>query len=264
VSCILVRLWLRHSALDIDQRHRMRQFVNSGGLLIVLFLIAIIWASVLQGVGFALAAFAVAFVLSFKEIITSLLGWFHRTITQSFHIGDRIEVDDYRGDVVAVGFLSTTLLEVNKVRGQSTGRLLAVPNHLLLSKPVVNMTRSGGYRWVEVSIKPRKGDPLKDHEQALLDAAAPLYQEFGETIRKCIQELQEDLALKTEELEPKVYLAQEEKELRLALRMAVPPRRYREAIDQVLRKYYERYPPNANASDTATEKNEETEKGEEG
>ena len=135
-----------------------------------------------------------------------------------------------------------------------------MPNHLLLSKPVVNMTRSGGFRWVEVSVKPGKGDPLKDHEQALLDAAAPLYKEFEETIRQSIQDLQEELALKTERLEPKVYLAQEEKELRLALRLAVPPRRYREAIDQVLRKYYERYPPNASTSESETKEETDAEK----
>jgi small-conductance mechanosensitive channel len=59
-------------------------------------------------------------------------------------LGDRIRIANVKGDVRRVGLLHTTLEEVGedeKLGGELTGRLLHVPNMLVLDQPVLNYSK---------------------------------------------------------------------------------------------------------------------------
>lgn len=88
----------------------------------------------------SLIAFAVAFVVAIKELFMCLSGSVLKTSSGAFRVGDRIQVRDFRGDVIDQTLLSTTLLEVGpgKLTHQRTGRKLVLPKSLFISDPVTN------------------------------------------------------------------------------------------------------------------------------
>ena len=53
--------------------------------------------------------FAITFAL--QQPLLSLVGWLYIVSKRPYGVGDRVEIGDSRGDVIEVGFLTTTLWE---------------------------------------------------------------------------------------------------------------------------------------------------------
>jgi len=121
----------------LDQRRRWMYQARLVSLAILVLGLIIIWASEIRTLALSLAALAVAIVIGLKELVTCLLGAFVKASNQSFRIGDRISIGNYRGDVMESNLLATTLIEVGS--GQElTGRSIVIPNSLFLGEPVTN------------------------------------------------------------------------------------------------------------------------------
>ena len=82
--------------------------------------------------------------LALQKYTASFLAYFAITFSGIYSIGDRIRIDKVKGDVRRVGLLHTILEEVGedeKLGGELTGRLLHVPNMLVLDQPVLNYSK---------------------------------------------------------------------------------------------------------------------------
>jgi small-conductance mechanosensitive channel len=82
--------------------------------------------------------------LALQKYTASFLAYFAITFSGIYGIGDRIRIDKVKGDVRRVGLLHTILEEVGedeKLGGELTGRLLHVPNMLVLDQPVLNYSK---------------------------------------------------------------------------------------------------------------------------
>jgi small-conductance mechanosensitive channel len=118
--------------------------------------------------------------LALQKYTASFLAYFAITFSGIYGIGDRIRIDNVKGDVRKVGLLHTTLEEVGedeKLGGELTGRLLHLPNMLVLDKPVLNYSKdysvhskaiSSDYMFDEVRI-PLTTDSNVDKASRLLE-----------------------------------------------------------------------------------------------
>lgn len=127
----------RWNIRSLDQRRRWVSQARFVTLSILILGLIIIWASEIRTLALSLAALAVAIVIGFKELLSGLLGSLLKTSSQSFRLGDRITVGEYRGDVMDTRLLTTSLLEVDSSE-EFTGRALVIPNSLFLSEVVKN------------------------------------------------------------------------------------------------------------------------------
>jgi small-conductance mechanosensitive channel len=86
--------------------------------------------------------------------ISSFIGWLYILIRQPFHVGDRIQIDTFRGDVVEVNYLDTTLWEFSGdylTNDLPSGRLIRFPNSLVLESAVFNYSwEKFPYIWNEI------------------------------------------------------------------------------------------------------------------
>ncbi|MGV3629746.1 MAG: mechanosensitive ion channel family protein [Bacteroidota bacterium] len=85
----------------------------------------------------------ISLILGFalQNPISSFIGWLYILIRQPYHVGDRIQIDLYRGDVVEVNYLDTTLWEFSGdylTNDLPSGRLIRFPNSLVLQSAVLN------------------------------------------------------------------------------------------------------------------------------
>lgn len=128
------------------QRRWLVQTRNAFILLLLLGLL-FIWGEALRTFALSVVAIAVAFVVATKELIVCVTGSIIKTGAGSFNIGDRIQVKDFRGDVIDQNILATTILEVGpgKLTHQRTGRMTVIPNSLFVSEPVINESYTHDY-----------------------------------------------------------------------------------------------------------------------
>jgi small-conductance mechanosensitive channel len=87
--------------------------------------------------------------------ISSLIGWIYIIIRTPFHVGDRIQIEEFTGDVVEISYLDTTLWEFGGdylTNDLPSGRLIRFPNSLVLQYAVYNYSwNKFPYIWNEVS-----------------------------------------------------------------------------------------------------------------
>lgn len=87
---------------------------------------------------------ALGLALALQKYTASFFGYFVITFSRIYDLGDRIRIGNIKGDVRRVGLLHTTLEEVGedeKLGGEVTGRLLHVPNLIILDQPVLNYSK---------------------------------------------------------------------------------------------------------------------------
>ncbi len=130
------------SRMANDQKRRFIGSLRMFSIFILATSILVLWSSELYQFTLSIAALAAAFAIAGKEVFLCFGGSFYKAFARPFSVGDRIEINDIRGDVVDVGIMSTQLLEVGPkdYTQQLTGRTITIPNSLFLTQKVFNET----------------------------------------------------------------------------------------------------------------------------
>lgn len=160
--------------------------VRWAALLLLLLGLVVIWATELRTLAFSVVAIAAAIVIATKELIMCISGSFVRATSRSFSLGDRIELDGVRGDVVGIGPMTTTVLEVGPGH-RRTGRSVVLPNSLLLTKSVVNETFTDDFVLHVITLPLAADADWHNAEQRLLEAAHRACAPFLEEAREHMQ-----------------------------------------------------------------------------
>lgn len=120
--------------LSKAQRARLFYARSVCGTLLVLGLGAI-WMTQIQALLFSLTAVLVALVIATKELIQCASGSLLRTAGGLFRIGDWVEVEGVRGEIIEHNLMTTTMREMEHgAFGYGfTGRMLVLPNSHLFT-----------------------------------------------------------------------------------------------------------------------------------
>lgn len=110
------------------------------GILIVIVVVSFLFENWYAA---ALSLGLISLILGFalQVPISSFIGWLYLIFRSPYRVGDRIEIDQFTGDVVEVSYLDTTLSEFggNYLSNDlPSGRLIRFPNSLVLSSAVFN------------------------------------------------------------------------------------------------------------------------------
>jgi small-conductance mechanosensitive channel len=87
---------------------------------------------------------AIGLALALQKYVASYFGYFVIVFSNMVHIGDRIRIGNFKGDVRHIGIFYLTLDEVGedeKLGGELTGKILRIPNLVLLDQPLLNFSK---------------------------------------------------------------------------------------------------------------------------
>ena len=101
-------------------------------------------------------------VIALQDVATSIFGWCVIMSGGKFTIGDRLEIDGAKGDVLDIQLMRTTLVEVNNWLGvdQPTGRVFIVPNNFVFKSRVFNYSHGHPYTWGVVDVTVTYATPV--------------------------------------------------------------------------------------------------------
>jgi len=131
---------------------RTFNFLRYGIWIVFIFLAASI---VFEDVGalltsFGLIGFGVTFAL--QKPILNFVGWVNINLNRSFKIGDRIKVGNYIGDVAEIRMMHTVINSLVEGADQYSGKMVSIPNELLLVEPVENYTKDDNFVKQELKV----------------------------------------------------------------------------------------------------------------
>lgn len=189
---------------------RRKWIVQSRNGLILLLLVGLvmIWGEELRTLALSIVAIAVAFVVATKELILCFTGSLLKSGARSFQIGDRIQVKDFRGDVIDQNLLATTILEVGpgRLTHQRTGRMTVIPNALFVSEPVINETYTHDYIIHVFTVPFKREDDWRAAQQALLASANKHCQPYLDKARRHMRRLTEHRGIDVPAVDPRVSI----------------------------------------------------------
>lgn len=224
VSHSLMARFIRRSIESVELRRKW--LVQSRNGLILLFLIGfvMIWGEELRTLALSIVAIAVAFVVATKELILCVTGSLLKTGARSFDIGDRIQVKDFRGDVIDQNLLATTILEVGpgKLTHQRTGRMTVLPNAMFVSEAVINETFTHDYVLHVLVVPFKREDNWQAAQEVFLEVASRHCEPFLESARRHMSRFSRQRGLSVPAVEPRVTLqVPAAGEIHLVVRFAV-------------------------------------------
>lgn len=234
--------------MPAEQRRRWMVQARNGAMLVLVLALVLIWAEELRAVALSLVMVAAAAVLALKELIMCLTGGLVRARGRAFDIGDRIQVGDWRGDVIDQAWLTTRLMEVGpgRLTHQRTGRMVTLPNSLFLSQPVTNESAGGDYLLHAFPVPLAPGADLAAAEALLLELANAQCAGYLEKARRRLQKVARAEGLEPMQVEPRIRLQLPEADRPvLVVRMPVTARDRGSAEQAVLRGFLAAFPPAA-------------------
>nr|WP_314444021.1 mechanosensitive ion channel family protein [uncultured Sphingomonas sp.] len=230
-----------------------RQAVGLAAGAIVVLGIVSIWfddpARLTTGLGLVTAG--VAFAL--QRVITAVAGYFVILRGKTFNVGDRIVMGGVRGDVIALSFMQTKILEmgqpppVNSAEPamwvhsrQFTGRIVTVSNDKIFDEPIYNYTYHFPYVWEEIRLPVSYRDDRAAAETILLEAAQGHAVQQQDIDQHHLAQLERRYGIHIGDVAPKVYWRLTDNWLELAVRFLSPDHGTREIKDAMSREILER------------------------
>ena len=183
-----------------------------------------------------------------QKVVTAVAGYLVILRGKTFTIGDRITMGGVRGDVIRLGFIQTTIMEMGqppaeqsaepamwvKAR-QYTGRIVTVSNDKVFDTPVYNYTREFPFIWEEMSLPVSYKDDRAAAERILLDAARGHCVDMGDIAEEDLREMERRFGMKRADLGPRVYWRLTDNWLELTVRFIVEAHGIRDVKDAMSR-----------------------------
>jgi len=241
---ILLRAVVQRESLPLEVRRRLAvQIRNVLGIVFVVGL-AFILANELRAFAVSLVAIAVAVVLATKELILCLSGTALRIGANAYTIGDRIEINGVRGNVIDQTFLATTVLEIGPghVTSQYSGRAVVFPNSLLLAHPLINETYMKQYIVHIMTIPLAVTDDWQAAEKILLGIANEECRPFIDEAARHMKELEGKNWMDVPSVKPRVSIQiPDPTRVNLLLRIPTPAHRTSRLEQVILRRFLQAF-----------------------
>ena len=148
---------------DTDTRYRVRKFVSFIGYILGIVVLVTVFSDKLGGLTVALGVAGAGIAFALQEVIASIAGWFAITFAHFYKTGDRVQLGGIKGDIIDIGVLRTTVMEVGEwVKGDLyNGRVVRVANSFIFKEPVFNYSSDFPFLWDEITIPVKYGSDYR-------------------------------------------------------------------------------------------------------
>jgi small-conductance mechanosensitive channel len=236
-------LWRRFTFRYVQDNRRRYQFLQARRIvlaIVVTFVILFNFANEIGALatvmGFAAAGIAVAL----QNVILSLAGYFFLIGKFGIKVGDRVQVSGVTGDVVDIGLVKLSLMELggNGNDRQPTGRVVVFSNAVVF-QPSGNFFKQipgTNFVWNEVTLTLSPDCDYRLAEKRLLEAVDEVFARYRESIQRQYIAAEQSLNMKIDTLKPQARLQLTRDGLVIALRYPAETRTALQTADEVARR----------------------------
>jgi small-conductance mechanosensitive channel len=183
-----------------------------------------------------------------QKVITSIAGYFVILRGKTFNVGDRISMGNVRGDVIALNFIQTVIMEMGEppaVQGddpgmwvqsrQYSGRIVTISNAEIFEQPVYNYTRDFPYIWEEMHLPISYKDDRNRAEQVILEAVRRNTADIAQMAQSELDRLKRQFFVEAADIAPRVFLRLTDNWIELSVRFLCPTHDIRGLKDRISR-----------------------------
>ncbi|MFQ5674775.1 MAG: mechanosensitive ion channel family protein [bacterium] len=237
-------LWLIRKALliavfrgakDIRVRYRWRKISAYVAFGFSVFVVGGMWFKGFQSISTYLGLLSAGLAIALQDPLVNLAGWAFIMWRRPFSVGDRIQIGDYRGDVIDQRIFMFTLMEIgNWVDAeQSTGRVIHVPNGKVFREGLANYSTGFQYIWNEIPVLVTFESDWQKAKEILLKIASAHGEHLSKAAEEKLRKAARKMMIFFTKLTPIVYTSVRDSGVMLTIRYLCEPRRRRSSEQEI-------------------------------
>ena len=198
------------------------------GILLTLSLLKI-WLGGVSGVLAYLGILTAALAIAMKDPLTNLAGWIFIIIRKPFTVGDRIEINGIKGDIIDIRLFQFSMMEIgNWVEAeQSSGRIVHIPNGWTFTHAQQNYTAEFDFIWDELPIIVTFESNWEKAKETLTEIVEKHAAVQSESAQKQVKHAARKYMIFYHHLTPIVWTSLDDVGVKLTLRFLCSPRQRR-------------------------------------
>lgn len=206
-----------------DSRYKARKFINAIGYGLFVVTIMTVFSNELTGFTVVLGVAGAGIAFALQEVITSIAGYIVIHTSSFYKVGDRVLVGGIKGDVIDIGILRTSLMEMGEwVNGDLyNGRITRVANSFIFSQPVHNYSGDFPFIWDEMKIPIKTNSDFEYGKEVFTKILNELKSEYAVDAQKNWDKMTEKFLIEDAKVNPMVTMSFDENWITFTLRYVV-------------------------------------------
>jgi small-conductance mechanosensitive channel len=189
-------------------RYSFKKTISILYILIFLFALVAIWIEQTETILISYGLIGAGIAVSLQDVFKNFAGGIIIFSTGLYRVGDRVEINGKTGDVMDIGVLYTTMMEIGVwIDGnQATGRLSIIPNSNVLTNNINNFTKDHNFIWDEISLPITYDSDWKKASDIILNIVKKQTENIATQADKEITKLGEKYYLPKKPVDPVIFL----------------------------------------------------------
>lgn len=217
----LIRKTLKKRIENITVRYKAQKGVEIFGyvLIFLLILIAVTIDSV-KDYTVIIGLFTAGITFTLQELILSIAGSFYIFFVRVYKPGDRIEINNIKGDVIDIDSIYTTIMEMGEWVSSDnySGRIVKISNAFVFKGPIKNYSMDFPFVWDELNILVTYESDIELAKMLVMESAEKLLSEYSQNSKSKWEEMVERYYIENATLEPTLAMSLTDNWVQLNLR----------------------------------------------
>jgi small-conductance mechanosensitive channel len=237
----IVRKTLQARIQDNESRYKASKIVGVAGYVVVAIVFIIVLGGQFSGLTIALGAASAGIAFALQEVIASFAGWLAIAFGTFYKVGDRVQLGGIKGDVIDIGFIRTTIMEIGGWVSSDlyNGRIVRVTNSFVFKEPVFNYSGEFSFVWDEIVLPIKYGSDYKETRKILNDIANEVVADFVEHAKQEWNGLVKSYRIENAKIDPMVTMVANDNWVEFTLRYVVSHRARRGTKDALFSRILE-------------------------
>lgn len=219
-----------------NSRYRVRKIINTIGYALIVVSILIVFSNQLTGFTVFLGVAGAGIAFALQEVIASVAGYIAIYTSNFYSIGDRVSVGGIKGDVIDIGLLRTTLMEIGDwVDGDLyNGKITRVANSFIFKEPVFNYSGDFPFLWDEAKIPIKTNSDFEYAREKFLEIVNEIQGDYAINAKVKWDKLTDKLMVEKANVAPMISMVFDENWITFTLRYVVDFKARRFTKDRIM------------------------------
>jgi small-conductance mechanosensitive channel len=222
---------------DDKLKYQFKKTFGILGWVVFIVLFIRIWVKNPQALLVAYGLIGAGMAVALQDVFKNFVGGITVFLTSPYKVGDRIEVNGEFGDVIDIGIMYSTVMEMREWVGgdQATGRICTIPNGWVLSYVVNNYTRDHKFIWDEIQLPITYDSDWKDAMKRILHIVKSETKTTAEEAEREISRIKQKFFVHKRDVQPNIFLQLTDNWIMFHIRYVVDAKNRRLVHNQITR-----------------------------
>ena len=180
LTIAFIRRLLRKKLPNAESRYKSQKAVEIFGYALLIIITISFFTGNIKDFALAIGLLTAGITITLQELILSVAGSFYIFFVGVYKPGDRIEINNIKGDVIDIDSIYTTMMEIGEWVSSDnySGRIVKLSNAFVFKGPIYNYSKDFPFVWDEFDLPIRYGSDIELAKTIIIQIASETLSEY--------------------------------------------------------------------------------------